>query len=65
MGNYLVSKRGQAQSAFPISRKPLEWCVKNIGLRPDNWRAVLRRKNLAIAKTAQLNWEERITLLVM
>ena len=45
-------KDGEAQLAFPIARKPLEWCVKNIGLRPDNWRADLARKNLTIAKNS-------------
>jgi len=53
-------KEGDVQLAFPIARKPLEWCVKNIGLRPDNWRADLARKNLTIAKIAQLDWEERV-----
>jgi hypothetical protein len=45
-------KEGKAQLAFPISRKPLEWCVKNIGLRPDNWRADLATKNLTIVKNS-------------
>ena len=45
-------KEGDVQSAFPIARKPLDWCVKNIGLRPDNWRADLARKNLTIAKNS-------------
>ena len=40
-------KDGEAQLAFPIARKPLEWCVKNIGLRPDNWR--LGRKRFVAA----------------
>ena len=45
-------KGGEVQLACRIARKPLEWCVKNIGLRPDNWRADLARKNLTIAKNS-------------
>jgi len=45
-------KEGEAQLAFPIAQKPLDWCVKTIGLRPDNWRADLRSKNLTIAENS-------------
>jgi hypothetical protein len=58
-------KEGEAQLAFPIPRKPLEWCVNNIGLRPDNWRTDLATKNLTIAKIVELDSEKRIRFLVI
>jgi len=51
-------KEGEAQLAFPIARKPLEWCVNNIGLRPDNWRTDLATKNLTIAQNSRTGFGE-------
>lgn len=40
----------ESDEALPIARKPLAWCVENIGLRPDNWRADLIRENLTTVR---------------
>ena len=39
---------GDIQVALPIARKPLEWCIKKIDLRPENWRPDLKRDNLTV-----------------
>jgi len=57
-GNYLVSKGGRSSVSFSIARKPLEWCVNNIGLRPDNWRTDLATKNLTIAQNSRTGFGE-------
>src|ERR1051325_4382479 len=41
------------QVAFPIARKPLEWCIKKIGLRPENWRPDLKRDNLTVLASSR------------
>lgn len=43
-------KEGEVQGAFPIAEKSLDWCVKTIGLRPENWRADVATKKLTIAQ---------------
>ena len=40
-------QEGKIQKGPPIAIKPLDWCVINLGLRPDNW---IAEKNLAVGE---------------
>ena len=52
-------KEGDVQVSFPIARKPLQWCIDNIGLRPDNWRSDLTSGNLTVSeRDATANYQQ-------
>jgi hypothetical protein len=53
MASIWFVKEGEPQSGDSIAQKPIDWCVKNLGLKPDNWIAGLEERNLTIGqKTA-------------
>ncbi len=46
-------KEGEAQVGPPTAEKPLDWCVKHLGLRPDNWLTDLATKNLTVGEKSK------------
>jgi len=43
-------QEGEIQKGPSIATKPLDWCVINLGLRPDNW---IAKKNLAVGEKSE------------
>lgn len=46
-------KEGEIQVGPPKGEKPLDWCVENLGLQPDNWITDLATKNLTIGEKSK------------
>jgi hypothetical protein len=46
-------KEGEIQSGPPIEEKSLDWCIKNLGLRSDNWLTDLPTKNLTVGEKSK------------
>ena len=47
-------KEGGIQVGPSIARKPVDWCVKNLGLQPSNWIAGSRQEDLTIGQKTTL-----------
>jgi len=47
-------KEGEIQVGPPKAEKPLEWCVQNLDLQPENWLAPLEQKNITIGQKTKL-----------
>ena len=43
-------QEGEIQKGPPIATKPLDWCVINLGLRPDSW---IAKKNLTVGEKSE------------
>jgi len=43
-------QEGEIQKGPPIATKPLDRCVINLGLRPDNW---IAKKNLTVGEKSE------------
>jgi hypothetical protein len=54
MPSIWFAKEGKVQAGDPIAQKPVDWCVKNLGLQPGNWIADLGQTNLTIGEKTPL-----------
>jgi hypothetical protein len=46
-------KEGEIQTGPAEAEKPLDWCIKNLGLRQDNWWADLTTTSIVIGEKAK------------
>jgi len=46
-------KEGETQVGAAAGEKPLDWCIKHLGLRQDNWIADLATIDLTIGKKSK------------